>query len=118
MVSDAECEVAEREAVAVANEAEDHPELAIRSGQVDLEAGREFGAVAPFGIAAAQRFDLDPHLLELAACLPQGLGSGPAASHRVLGESALVEEDAGITPPDGHGLALAVCGLERPVLGL
>jgi hypothetical protein len=29
-----------------------------------------------------------------------------------------VEEDAGMTPPDWQGLPLAVCGQERPVLGL
>ena len=34
------------------------------------------------------------------------------------GEGAFVEEDAGVTPPDGHELPLAVCGKERAVLGL
>lgn len=62
--------------------------------------------------------DLDPVLLELTASLPQRLSSGAAASHRVLGERALVEDDAGMTAPDGQGLPLAVCGLERPVLCL
>ena len=114
----AECEVAEREALAVADEAEDHPELAVRSRQIDLEAGWEFRAVATFGIASAQSLDLDAVPLEPAASLAQRLGSITAASHRVLGESTLVKEDAGITPPDGQGLPLAVCGLKRPVLGL
>lgn len=118
MMSDAECEVAEREAVAIADEAEDHSKLAIRSGQVDLEGGREAGAVAALGIAAAQSLDLDAISLKLTASLAQGLGPGAATSHRVLGESTLAEEDAGMTPPDGQGLPLAVCGPERPVLGL
>lgn len=63
----AECEVAECEAFAVADEAEDHPELAIRGRQVDLEAGRELCAIATVGIAATQSFDLDAVSLELAA---------------------------------------------------
>lgn len=115
---DAECEIAEREAFAVADEAEDHSELAVRGRQIDLEAGRELRAIAAFGIAAAQSPDLDSVSLELIASLPQGLGTGPTASHRVLGEGALVEEDAGVTPPARQGLPLAVCGLERPVLCL
>jgi hypothetical protein len=115
MMSDPECEVAEREAIAVADEAEDHLELAARSRYIDLEAGREFRAVATFGIAAAQSLDLDAISLEMAASLTQRLSASPAAAHRVLGESALIEEDAGMTPPDRQGLPLAVCGLKRPV---
>jgi hypothetical protein len=84
----------------------------------DLIAGWELRAVAVFGIAAAQGLDLCAIALELASGLTQSLGSSAAASHRVLGEGALVEEDAGMTPPDGHGLSLAVCRQERPVLGL
>jgi hypothetical protein len=118
VMPDAECEVAERETLAVADEAEDHPELAVRSRQVDLEACWELRAVQAFRITTAQRLDLHTVSLEQAASLPQRLSSGPAASHRVLGEGALVEEDAGMTPPDGQELPLAVCGLERPVLGL
>lgn len=118
MMPNAECEITKREAVAVTDETEDHPELAVRSWQIDLEAGWEFRAVAAFGIAAAQGLDLDAISLELAANLAQGLGSGAAASHRVLGEGTLVEEDAGMPPPDGQGLPLAVCGLERPLLCL
>lgn len=118
VMAHAESEVTEREAVAFADEAEDHPELAVRSRQIDLEARWELRAIAAFGIAAAQRLDLNPALLELAASLAQRLSSSTAASHRVLGESALVEEDAGMTPPDGQELSLAVCGLERPVLCL
>lgn len=114
----AECEIAECKAPTVANEAEDHAELAVWRRQVDLEACWKLRTVAAFGIAAAQCLDLDPVLLKLAACVSQRLGSGAAASHRVLGESSLVEEDAGMTPPDGQGLPLAVCGLERPVLSL
>lgn len=115
---DSECEVAERESVATADEAKDHPELAVRRRQIDLEAGGKLRAVPAFGIAAAQSLDLDAVPLEPAASFPQRLGSGTAASHRILGECALVEEDAGMTPPDGQGLSLAVCGLERPVLCL
>lgn len=114
----AECEVAEREALTISHEAENHPELAVRNRQIDLEAGGEPRAVATFGIAAAQRLDLDAISLELVASVPQRLGSGTAASHRVLGEGALIEEDAGMTPPDRQGLSLAVCRLERPVLCL
>jgi hypothetical protein len=118
VVTDPEREVAEREAVTVADETEDHPELAVRSRQVDLEARWEFRAVTSFGITSAQSLDLNAILLESTASLAQRLGSSASASHRVLGESPLVEEDAGITPPDGQGLPLAVCGLERPVLCL
>lgn len=118
VMSNAEREITEREAVAVTDEAEDHPELAVRSGQVDLEAGRELRAVAPFRITAAQGLDFDAILLELATCPAQHLSASATASHRVLGESTLVEEDAGVTPPDGQGLPLAVCGLKGPVLGL
>lgn len=114
----AECEVAERKALVVADEAKDHPELAARCGQVDLEAGWEFRPVAPFGIAPPQGLNLNAISLELTASLPQRLSSGAAASHRVLGEGALVEEDAGMTPLDGQGLSLAVGRLERPVLCL
>ena len=116
VMANAESEVAKRESFALADESEDHSELAVRSRQIDLEAGWELRTVAAFGITAAQRLDLDPVLLELAASLPQRVGSGAATSHRVLGKSTLVEEDAGMTPPDGHGLPLAVCGLEWPVL--
>lgn len=118
VMPDAEYEIAKRQTFAMADESEDHPELAVRRGQVNLEAGRKLRAVPPFGIAAAQSLDLDALSLELTASLPQRLSSGAATSHRVLGKSTLVEEDAGITPPDGQGLPLAVCGLERPVLGL
>lgn len=118
VMPDAKCEIAEREALAVADETEDHSELAARGGQVDLEAGREFRAVATLGIASAQSPDLDAILLEPTASFAERLGPGTTTSHRVLGESALVEEDAGMTPPDGQGLPLAVCGLKRPVLCL
>jgi hypothetical protein len=70
VVTDAECEIAERESVAVADEAEDHAELPTRHRQVDLEARRQPGPVAPFGIAAAQGFDLNTVSLELTARLP------------------------------------------------
>lgn len=118
VMANAESEVAKREPFALADESEDHSELAVRSWQIELEAGWELRAVAALGIAAAQHLDLDPVLLELAASLPQRLSSSAAASHRVLGKSALVKEDAGMTPPAGQGLPLAVCGLERPVLCL
>ena len=118
VMANAESEVAESEAVAFADEAKDHPELAVRSRQIDLEARWELRAIAAFGIAAAQRLDLNPALLELAASLAQRLSSSTAASHRVLGECTLVEEDTGMTPPNGQELPLAVCGLERPVLCL
>jgi hypothetical protein len=114
----AESEIAKRKTVAISDESEDHPELAAGRGQVDLEAGWKLRAVPAFGIAAAQSLDLDPVSLELTATLPQRLSSRAAASHRVLGEGALIEEDAGMTPPDGQELPLAVCGLERPLLGL
>lgn len=115
VMANAEGEVAKRESFALADESEDHSELAVRSRQIDLEAGWELRAVASFGIAAAQRLDLDTLLLELAPSLPQRVGSGAATSHRVLGKSTLVKEDAGMAPPDGQGLPLAVCGLKRPV---
>lgn len=115
---DAECEIAKREAIGIADEAKDHSELAARGRQVDLEAGREPRAVAAFGIAAPQSFDLDPISLELAPCLAKRLGTSAAAPHRVLGEGALIEEDAGMTPPYGQGLPLAVCRKKRPVLAL
>lgn len=118
MVTDAEGEIAKGEALAVANEAQDHAELAIRRWQIGLEASRELRAVATFGIAAAKGLDLDALPLELTASFAKRLSPRATASHRVLGEGALVEEDAGMTPPDGQGLPLAVCGLERPVLGL
>lgn len=118
MVPDAEGEITEGETLAVANEAQDHAELAIRRWQVDLEASRELRAVASFGIAAAKGLDLDALPLERTASLTKRLRSRATASHRVLGEGALIEEDAGMTPPDGQGLPLAVCGPERPVLGL
>lgn len=118
MVTDAEGEVAQGEALAIADEAEDHAELAVRRRQVDLEAAWEFRVVAMFGVAAAKGLDLDAFALEPAACLAQHLRSGAAASHCVLGEGALVDEDAGMTPTDGQGLPLAVCRQERPVLGL
>lgn len=118
VMPDAESEIAKGEALTVANEAQDHAELAIRRWQIDLEASRELRAVASFGIAAAKGLDLDPLPLELAASLTKRLRPRATASHRVLGEGALIEEDAGMTPPDGQGLPLAVCGLEWPVLGL
>jgi hypothetical protein len=118
VVSDTESEIAKGEALAVANEAQDHAELAIRRWQIDLEASRELRPVASFGIAAAKGLDLDTLPLELVASLAKRLSACATTSHRVLGEGALVKEDAGIPPPDGQGLPLAVCGLERPVLGL
>lgn len=118
VVTDTEGQVAKTEALAVADEAKDHAELAIRRWQVDLEAGSELRAVAMFRVAATKGPDLDTVTLELVASLAEHLGSGAAASHRVLGEGTLVEEDAGMTPPGWQGLPLAVCGQERPVLGL
>jgi len=118
VVPDTESEIAKGEAFAVANEAQDHPELAIRRWQVDLEARRELRAVASFGIAAAKGLDFDTLPLELVASFANRLGARATTSHRVLGEAALVKEDAGIPPPDGQGLPLAVCGLKRPVFGL
>jgi hypothetical protein len=115
---DAESEIAKRETISITDEAKDHAELAVGRWQVDLEAGRELRTVAPFWIAAAQDFDLDTFPLEPTPSFAQRLGASAAASHRVLGEGALIEEDAGMTPPDGQGLPLAVCGLEWPVLGL
>lgn len=118
MVSDTESEIAKGEAFAVANEAQDHAELAIRRWQIDLEASRELRAVASFGIAAAKGLYLDTLPLEPAASLAKRLRPRATASHRVLGEGALIQEDTGMTPPDGQGLPLAVCRLEWPVLGL
>lgn len=118
VMPDAEGEIAKGEAFAVANEAQDHAELAIRRWQIDLEASRELRAVASFGIAAAKGLDFDTLPLELVASLAKRLSARATTSHRVLGKGALVKEDAGIPPPDGQGLPLAVCGLERPVLGL
>lgn len=117
-MADAECEVADRKSLAVTDETEDHAELAVRGGQIDLEAGRKPRAVTAFGLAATQGLDLDAVSLELAASGAQRLGSSTAASHRVLGEGSLVEEDPSMAPPDGQELPLAVCGLERPVLCL
>lgn len=119
VVADAEGEVAKSQAaLAVTDEAEDHAELAVRWRQVDLEAGWELCAVAAFGVAAPQPLDFDAFALKLAARIAKRFGSGTTASHRVLGEGTLVEEDAGMTPPDEQGLPLAVCRQERPVLGL
>ncbi|MCW2981695.1 MAG: hypothetical protein JWO14_3422 [Solirubrobacterales bacterium] len=91
VVTDAECEIAKRESIAVADEAEDHAELPTRHRQIDLEASWQPGPIAPFGIAAAQGLDPDTVSLELTASLPQRLRSG---------------------------LPLAVCRLKRPVLCL
>lgn len=60
MMSDAKGEIAECEPVGIANEAKNHAELPIGWRQIDLEASRETRAIAPFGIASAQRLDLDP----------------------------------------------------------
>lgn len=102
VMPDAKCEIAKRNAFAVTDKAQNHAELAARGRQVDLEAGRELRAVAAFRIATAKLLDLYTVSLEPAASLPQRLGPGTTASHRVLGEGALVEEDAGMTPPDGQ----------------
>jgi hypothetical protein len=118
LMPDAKCEVPKRETFAVTNEAKDHPELAVWGRQIGLKAGWEPCAIATFGIAAAQDLDLYAFTLEPVASFPQRLGSGTTASHRVLGKGTLVEEDAGMTPPDGQGLPLAVGGLGRPVLSL
>lgn len=118
VMPDAEGEIAKREAVLFADEAKDHAELAVRSWQVDLEADRKPRAVGVFRVAAAQGFDLNPDSFVIAPRVAKRLGARTAASHRVLGEGTLVKEDAGITPPDGQGLPLAVCGQKRPVLGL
>jgi len=115
---DAESEIAKRNTLAMTNESEDRPELAVGRGQVNLETGRKPRAVPSFGIAAAQSLDLNALSLEVTARLPQRLCSGATASHRVLGEGALIEKDAGMTPPDGQELPLAVGGLEWPVLCL
>lgn len=88
------------------------------TGRRGLEAGRQLRAVAIFGIAGAKGLDLCAVALEPPACLTEHLGSRAAAPHRVLGEGALAEEDAGMTSPDGQVLPLAVCGQERPVLCL
>ena len=117
-MTDTEGEEAKGEAIPIADEAKDHAELAVGGRQVDLEAGRKSRAVAVLGVATAQGFDLDPVSFVPAPGVPERLGAGAAASHRVLGEGALVEEDAGMTPPDGQGLSLAVGGLEGPVLCL
>ena len=118
VMANAEREVAKRETFALANKSEDHSELAIRSRQIDLEAGWELRAVATFGITSAQRLDLDSVLLEMAASHAKHLSTSPTTSHHVLGESALAEQNAGMTPPDGQELPLAVGRLERPVLCL
>jgi hypothetical protein len=118
MMANAEGQVAKGKAFVVADKAKDHAELAVRRRQVDLDAGRELDALAAFGFTTAKGLDLDAFALELVASLAEHLGSGAAASHRVLGEGTLVEEDAGMAPPDWQGLPLAVCGQERPVLGL
>lgn len=102
MVSDTEGEIAKGKALAIADEAQDHAELAIRRWQIDLEASWKLRAVASFGIAAAKGLDLDTLPLELVASLAKRLGARATASHRVLGEGALVKEDAGIPPPDGQ----------------
>lgn len=118
MMPDAEREIAKREAIGISDEAKDHSELAVGWRQIDLEAGGQPRPIAAFGIKAAQDLDLDTFLRELPPGLSQRLGARAAASHRVLSERALVEENAGIAPPDGQGLPLAVCGLKRPVLSL
>lgn len=117
-MADAEGEISKSQALAVPNEPEDHSELAVRRRQVDLDAGRKPRAVAVFGIAAAQGPDLNAFPLKRTARLTQSLRPSATASHRVLGECALIEENAGIPPPDWQELPLAVCGQERPVLGL
>ena len=118
MMPDTKREVAECEAIGITDEAKDHAELAVGRRQIDLEASGQLRPVTAFGIAAAQDFDLDTVLLKLAPCLPQCLCARATASHRVLAELALAEENAGIAPPGGQGLPLAVGGLERPVLSL
>lgn len=118
MMANAECEIAKRESIAIADEAEDHAELAVGWRQIGLEASRQLRAIAMFGIAGAKGLDLCAVALEPPACLTKHLGSRAAAPHRVLGEGALAEEDAGMTSPDGQVLPLAVCRQERPVLCL
>ncbi len=118
MMADTEGEAAKCEAVGIADKAEHHAEPAVRRWQIDLETGGKLRAVATFRIAAAQGLDLNTFLLELSPSFAKRLGTRAATPHRVLGEGALVEEDAGIPPPDGQGLPLAVCGLKWPVLGL
>ena len=73
VVPDAEGEIAEGESLVVADEAQDHAELAVGRWQVDLEAGRELRSVAAFGIATAKGLDLDAFSLEPAASLAQRL---------------------------------------------
>lgn len=101
VMPNSEREVAEREPFAVADETEDHAELAVRVREIDLETGGKTRAVAPLGLAAAQDLELDAVSLELATRAAQRLSSRAATSHRVLGEGALVEEDASMAPPDG-----------------
>jgi hypothetical protein len=52
VMPDAESEIAKRKTFAISDESEDHPELAVRRGQVDLEAGWKLRPVPPF---ASQR---------------------------------------------------------------
>jgi len=118
MMSDAEGEIAKCKAIGIADEAKDHAELAGGRRQIDLETGGKFRAIPPFGIATTQSRDRDAFALELSPSLAQRIRPRTTAAHRVLGESALAEEDTGMPPPDGQGLPLAVCRLERPVLGL
>jgi hypothetical protein len=47
--------------------------------------------IGPTVSAAAQGLDLDAIALELASRVTQSLGTGATASHRVLGEGALIE---------------------------
>lgn len=82
VMPDAESEIAKRKTFAISDESEDHPELAVGRGQVNLEAGRKLRAVSPFGIAAAQSLDLDALSLELTASLPQRLT--PARPLRIV----------------------------------
>ena len=118
VMPDAEGEVTERHAFAVADEAEDHAELAVGRREIQLEASGELGPLAVFEVAAPQGLDLNAFALKLAASVAERLGPRAAASHRVLGEGALVKEDADMTPPDRQELSLAVYRQERPVLGL
>lgn len=118
MMSDAEGEIAKRKAVGIADEAKDHAELAGGRRQIDLETGGKFRAIPPFGIATTQVRDRDAFPLELIPSLAQHIRSCTTTAHRVLSESTLAKQDTGMPPPDGQGLPLAVCRLERPVLGL
>lgn len=86
VVADAEGEVAEREALLVTDETEDHAELAVRRWQVDLEAGRELRAVAMLGIAAAQSLDLCAVALEPPARLKGKVY--PSLSAMISGDGA------------------------------